>query len=198
MEKIIKSIALIAFGILTAFIVLKSCEGPKQDIPDPIIIYKDKIVTIPKLDTIIQTNTLWEIERDTFLRRDTIVDTIIRYISDNTSKELLAEIARNHYQKNVYSDSIQIDSLGFVIIRDTLQANHIKHREIEYHLEFQPPNLRKAFLSVGASAGGNKTHFDAGVGAMFTTKNKLSIGYDYYGVSKSHMITVKKSIFNFK
>ena len=197
MEKKIKmkaiNIFFAAFGFILCWLLLGKCES----VPQAETIYKDKIVKVPEIDTVIQTNTITEIRRDPFLVRDTITDTIIQYIADNTSKELLAEIARNHYKINLYIDSIQIDSLGFVLVKDSIQRNRIKSRSIEYNLSFPAAVDNKSFLSAGASAGGNKESFDIGLGVMFTTKNRLSIGYDYYGISNNHMVTVKKSIFNF-
>lgn len=181
-------------GFLIAFLFFK-----KDNIDPPKVIeYKDSIVYVPVIDTVFLTNTIYEIERDPYLIRDTVVDTFVQYIADNVSKELLAEIARNHYNINLYIDSIQIDSLGYVVITDSLQANRIKQRIVTYDLAFTQPDLRKAFLSAGVSVGGNKQSFDFGVGLMFTTKNKWSVGYDYYGMGKTHMLTVKKSLFEFK
>lgn len=192
----ISNIFFVAFGFMLCWLLVGQCEpAPKEKIKT---VYQDKIVRVPEIDTVIQTNTITEIEKDPYLVRDTILDTITQYIADHTSKELLAEIARNHYKINLYIDSIQIDSLGFLLVKDSIQSNRIKSRSIEYNLSFDPPDQRKSFLSAGVSAGGNKDQFDLGIGVMFTTKARWSFGYDYYALGGGHMVTVKKSIFNFK
>lgn len=182
-------------GFVLCWLLLGQCEPTPQ--PQIKTVYQDKIIKVPDIDTVIQTNTITEIERDPYLVRDTVHDTVIKFIADNTSKELLAEIARNHYQVNLYVDSIQIDSLGFILVKDSIKANRIQNRSIEYNLAFTSPDPRTSFLSAGISTGGNKDHFDLGVGLIFTTRNRWSLGYDYFGISNSHMITVKKGIFEF-
>lgn len=188
--------ALIA--VFLCFILLAFLKCNPTPNPDVVIEYRDSVVYVPKIKTVVKTNTITEIKRDPYLVRDTVFDTVIQRIYEEIDKVTLAEIARKHYQLNYYQDTLVIDSLGFVYISDTLQANRIKYRSLRYDLKVAHPGQRKAFLSAGVSAGGNKDHFDFGVGAMFTTKNRLTIGYDYYGISNSHIVTVKKSIFNFK
>jgi len=183
-------------GFFICLLLMKKCE--RIEFSNQPIVYKEKIVKVPKIDTVIWTNTVEEIRNDTFLVRDTIIDTVINYISKNTPKEVLAEIARNYYQINFYNDSIPVDSIGYISIKDSIQSNKIKSRSLEYNFEIPKPQNLGSFLSVGVSAGGNKATFDVGPEVMFTTKNKWSFGYSYQSISNRHFISVKKSIFQFK
>jgi hypothetical protein len=194
-----KKISINIFFAVVGFVLCWLLLGQCQQVPQPKIktVYQDKIIKVPEIDTVYETNTVQEIYRDSSLVHDTIIEPSIQYITDTISKELLAIIAQKHYQINVYVDSIQIDSLGFILVKDSIKANRIQNRSIEYNLAFNSPDPRTSFLSAGLSTGGNAERFDLGIGLLFTTKNRWSFGYDYYGISDSHMITVKKSIFEF-
>lgn len=186
---------IIAFLLVIIFMLLFLLS---EEFTETNIIYQDKIEYIPKVDTIIETNTIREIEKDPFLIRDTIIDTFTQVIIDQISKEELARIAQNHYKINVYVDSVLIDTIGQVIITDSIQRNHILHRSFAYDLRLSQKSPAKSFISVGGGLGVTNNQLDFGIGADFTTKKGVTFGYDYQALSKSHMITVKKSIFNFK
>lgn len=201
--KNLKSIMFVVFGFVLCFILMRACSKECSPKTYKDIVYKDKIIKVPVMTETIKTNTLYEILKDgdtsdgDTLDEKTKIE--IQKIIDSVSVELLARITKKYYDKNYYSDSIKIDSLGWVYIKDTIQKNSILWREMSYDLKvsaIKQPNT--GFLSVDAMLGGNKTSFDLGVGLSYTTRKRLSMGYIYNIVDNSHYIRIGKSIFNRK
>lgn len=199
----VSNIMYAAFGFLLAFLLFRGCEG--KDCPDTPakIEYRDVIVTTPVLTSSTETNTVDEVRGDSDLfvdPADTVTKFIIQRIIDSTAIEALALITKRYYDLNAYVDSIKIDTLGYVIIKDTLQKNQLRKRTIEYMLTMPLVQVdkQKGFLSAGVMAGGNINSFDLGLSLMYTTRDRMSIGYDYNFIDKAHYIRVMRSVFKRK
>ena len=111
---------LIIVVLIIVILLLRQCSGGGEPTPsEPTIITKvetkydtitiDKKVYIPKWKTKIVTQ----------------VDSILV----NTPIDTL-EVLKDYYAKNVFVDEIQLDSLGFVTITDTIWKNTLFNRQV--------------------------------------------------------------------
>lgn len=187
-----KNLFYVIFGFLLCFLLCRSCSGNGKQ-----IVYEDKIVYVPKIDTTIVTNTITEWKTDWKTKNVKIHDTVYRDIIREISDQDLVKIAVSYYNKNFYGDTIYIDTIGYVIINDTIQKNEISNRTLAYNITM-PQAIKlepKGFLSAGVLMGGNKQSFDLGVGLSWTTKKRFEFGYQYNFIDNSHYLLLSKSIF---
>lgn len=162
---------------------------------ETVVEYKNTIEYVPAIDTIVQTNTVREFVRDTITIKETILDTIIDTIIQSIPIEDMAKIVALYYNKNFYLDSIPIDTIGFVLISDTIQKNRIINRKFEYDIRTKCEQTQPMFLSVGIKTDLGDVP-DLGGVVMFTNRQRLSLGYQYGVINNSHNIFLTKSIWN--
>lgn len=194
----LKDFGLIAFGFLLYFLILGRCKGEPCANAKPKIVYEDSLVYVPMPAKTIHTNTIEYIIADP-IAKDTATEEEIQTIIAEVDPDKLARIAKKYYDINFYSDTIKVDTIGYIIVNDSLQKNLIKNRNLTYKLTFnQYEPKQRGFLSAGVFAGGNQQSFDLGIGLMWTTKRKLSIGYDYNLIDNAHYLNVSRKIFQRK
>jgi hypothetical protein len=167
--------------ILLAVILLQRCGGGKQDtIPpsikrDTIWVVKDSLIASkPRL-----TNTIQITSHDTIINH---------YIPDTNYNKLVRqyqEIVKELLAKNIHSDSIRIDTNGYVKITDTVQKNLIIGRTTEVKLKYpviketitihqQPKN--QLYIGGGIGASQNAAVNQVRIGALFKTKKDQLFG----------------------
>jgi len=113
-----KEILIIVLIIITLFQFQKGCFSLPEE---------------GRIDTVIKIETKW----------DTIIKTTQVYIPkwDTIVKEIFIkepidtpEIIKDYFSKYYYVDIIDLDSLGFIIVKDTISQNKIHSRQVTSNL----------------------------------------------------------------
>jgi len=93
-------------------------------------------------------------------------------------------ILKDYYAKYFYTDTIKVDSLGFIVINDTVTRNLISKRDVQSNI-FIPTTtvtnttyLYKRELFWGASISGNKEQIQSVNGElMYVNKKRNAYGF---------------------
>jgi hypothetical protein len=93
-------------------------------------------------------------------------------------------ILRDYYAKYFYTDTIKVDSLGFIVINDTVTRNLISKRDVQSNI-FIPTTtitnttyLYKRELFWGASVSGNQEQIQSINGElMYVNKKRNAYGF---------------------
>lgn len=151
----IKVILIIVLIII--ILLMRNCSGnsyPSNKIGDK----NDTIITSisVKHDTVKTTivnyvpkwNTKTEIKIDTFeIFRNSKVDTL--------------EILKDYYSKYFYKDTLKIDTVGYVVVNDTISKNSILSRNVTTNIIIPTTTINKEILInkrefyIGTGIGGN-------------------------------------------
>lgn len=174
MKEVFKDIKTLLIVVLVAIILfMRDCSGGENItvITEPITITKtitrwdtlkvDRLVYVPKWKT---TTT-------------TIHDTIFADI-DTLS------ILKDYYAKYFYTDTIGLDSLGSIVVNDTVSKNSILFREIQ-------PNVLIPTTTVTNTVYINKNEFYGGVGLQGKTDQLNYLGGELLWK------TTKKQVYGF-
>ena len=192
----------IAILILAIIIVLQRSNSSPDIIEKPIVV----------------RDTVWQKKDSVIYTSPKVVQTIpVKIISEkylpdpNYDKLILQyqELVKLHLAKNIQKDSVQIDSIGFVKVIDTVQNNIVQNRKWEYNLKYpiiketivQPPKKINQ-LYIGGGLQGNQYNIINSVNGGLLYKNKkdqiygLSVGINtngqvVYGVSSYWKIKFK-------
>jgi hypothetical protein len=175
MEKYIGNFKnLIILVLIIVIIFLRQCSGDGGEITpsEPTIVTKvetkydtitiDKKVYVPKWKTKIVTQ----------------VDSILV----NTKIDTL-EVLKDYYAKNVFVDKIELDSLGFVTITDTIWKNTLFNRLVESEIiiptttvtQTEYINPREFYIGFGLN-GTTKQFNYVGGSILYRTRKKQAFG----------------------
>ena len=192
----------IAILILAVIIVLQRSNSSPDIIEKPIVV----------------RDTVWQKKDSVIYTSPKVVQTIpVKIISEkylpdpNYDKLLLQyqELVKLHLAKNIQKDSVQIDSIGFVKVIDTVQNNIVQNRKWEYNLKYPiiketiiEPSKRVNQLYIGGGLQGNQYNIINSINGGILYKNKkdqiyeLSVGINtngqvIYGVSSYWKIKFK-------
>jgi hypothetical protein len=207
-SKILKSNFLsLVILILLIVILLKNCkstpstEQPVKVIRDTTWVVKDS--TIYSKPQIIQTIPV-DVSRDTIINH---------YIPDTNYQKLVIqyqEVVNQLLAKNIHSDSLKIDSIGYVKVVDTVTKNMIVGRSFKYDLKYpiiketiiqSAPKVRQFYI--GGMLQGTKEAPINSINAGLLYKDKhdrimgANAGFDrdgniLYGVQSYWKIKLKK------
>ena len=192
----------IAILILAVIIVLQRSNS------SPDIIEKPTIVR----------DTVWQKKDSVIYTSPKVVQTIPvkivseKYLPDPNYDKLVLqyqELVKLHLAKNIQKDSVQIDSIGFVKVTDTVQNNIVQNRKWEYNIKYpiiketiiEPPKKINQ-LYIGGGLQGNQYNIINSINGGILYKNKkdqlygLSIGVNtngqvIYGLSSYWKIKFK-------
>lgn len=165
---------LIILVLIVVILLLRQCSGDGGKITpsEPTIVTKvetkydtitiDKKVYVPKWKTKIVTQ----------------VDSILV----NTPIDTL-EVLKDYYAKNVFVDKIELDSLGFVTITDTIWKNTLFNRLVESELiiptttvtQTEYINPREFYIGFGLN-GTSKQFNYVGGSILYRTRKKQAFG----------------------
>jgi|TARA_B100000927_G_C16393111_1_gene440177 hypothetical protein len=165
---------LIILVLIIVILLLRQCSGDGGEITpsEPTIVTKvetkydtitiDKKVYVPKWKTKIVTQ----------------VDSILV----NTPIDTL-EVLKDYYAKNVFVDKIELDSLGFVTITDTIWKNTLFNRLVESELIIptttvtQTEYINPREFYVGFGLNGTSKQFNyVGGSILYRTRKKQAFG----------------------
>ena len=165
---------LIILVLIVVILLLRQCSGDGGEITpsEPTIVTKvetkydtitiDKKVYVPKWKTKIVTQ----------------VDSILV----NTPIDTL-EVLKDYYAKNVFVDKIELDSLGFVTITDTIWKNTLFNRLVESEIIIptttvtQTEYINPREFYVGFGLNGTTKQFNyVGGSILYRTRKKQAFG----------------------
>ena len=173
MKDFFKNIQNVLIVVLVIIILFtRACSGDKnnQTIPDPITITK----TITKWDTLKIDSLVYVPKWRT--KVTTVHDTILADIDT-------AEILKDYHSTYVYTDTLSLDSLGSIVISDTISKNSILFRDVQSNI-FIPTTtvtntvyLYKREFFGGISVGSTPTAIQNLNGELlFVNKKRQSYG----------------------
>ena len=192
----------IAILILAVIIVLQRSNSSPDIIEKPIVI----------------RDTVWQKKDSVIYTSPKVIQTIpVKIISEkylpdpNYDKLVLQyqELVKLHLAKNIQKDSVQIDSIGFVKVIDTVQNNIVQNRKWEYNIKYPiiketviQPSKKVNQLYIGGGLQGNQYNIINSINGGILYKNKkdqiyeLSVGINtngqvVYGVSSYWKIKFK-------
>ena len=165
---------LIILVLIVVILLLRQCSGDGGEITpsEPTIVTKvetkydtitiDKKVYVPKWKTKIVTQ----------------VDSILV----NTPIDTL-EVLKDYYAKNVFVDKIELDSLGFVTITDTIWKNTLFNRLVESELiiptttvtQTEYINPREFYVGFGLNGTSKQFNYIGG-SILYRTRKKQAFG----------------------
>jgi hypothetical protein len=164
--------------VLLSIIVLQKCGAPAPVeaptvVRDTTWIVKDSlIVSKPQLIKSISIES-----------HDTIIN---QYLPDTNYAKLVLqyqEVVNTLLAKNIHSDSIRIDSNGYVKITDTVQRNLITGRSSQVNIRYPIiketitlPAKKVTQMYVGGLLQANPGINQVGVGALLKTRNDFLFG----------------------
>lgn len=173
-------IYLIVIAVLVAIILLqRSCSTPnKVFVPG-----ENKIV----YDTVWKHVVKKEVRKVPLLVRDTVSlpgDTV--FIPDGNYEKLKSQyltLANNYGARNIYRDSVQLDTFGYVVVIDTLQYNLLKSRQYLHNYKIptvtgyvQQEQRRQLYIGGGISINKSLELANLQVGVLYKTKKDQIYG----------------------
>jgi hypothetical protein len=116
--------------VLLAIILLQRACTPKCDDPITNVIVSNNTMTIHDT-TIMNRKVRLAIHDTTYIPTDTIykVDT-----NCEVTKGRFIKLVKQHVARNIYADTILVDTIGYVHIFDTVQFNKLQGRGMKYRL----------------------------------------------------------------
>ena len=163
-------------------------------------------------------DTVWQKKDSVIYTSPKVVQTIPikvvseKYLPDPNYEKLVLqyqELVKLHLAKNIQKDSVQIDSIGFVKVTDTVQNNVVQNRKWEYNIKYPiiketiiEPSKKVNQLYIGGGLQGNQYNMINSINGGLLYKNKkdqlygLSIGVNtngqvVYGLSSYWKIKIK-------
>lgn len=150
---------------------------------------------VPKADTVVVHDTSWQIHDSLIVKKmkvkEIIHDTLPpEYIADTNYPALKAqyeELAKLFLAKNIYADTLKLDTLGYIAVADIVQKNELLNRSYDY--KYKIPTITntvtitkqapaKGALYVGGGVSGEKTNGINSVrgGLLYKTKKNTMFG----------------------
>lgn len=169
-----------------------------------LLFFKQTPSTTPEIKIV--RDTIWEHKDSTIYIKPQITSTIpvkytersIEYIPDTNYAALVKQynkLVDLHISSNLYADSLKIDSIGYVHVKDTVSHNLIKGRSYTYSLQYPIinnyiPASPKNQIYYGGGISGNQYELvnSIYVGALLKTK-KDRIFSTTVGLSPSGRVT---------
>ena len=150
---------------------------------------------IPKADTVVVHDTSWQVHDSLIVKKMKITETIHdtlppEYVADTNYPKLKAQydaLVKGYLAKNIYADTLKLDTLGYIAVADTVQKNELLNRAYSY--QYKIPTITttttitkwapaKGALYVGGGVSGEKTNGINSVrgGLLYKTKKNTMIG----------------------
>lgn len=194
---------MIIVGLVVLIFLQRSCGGPNVPGESPIVV--TKIDTVWKtIDKIVTVKTVVKeiIYRDSPIIPSNDID---------TCKKQVIDLSRDYFALKIYSDTLQVDSYGTVVVLDTITENSIFSRmyimdlkipEVTKKETITNPPVKNRQLYVGGNLYGQKDNLDfISPGILYKDKKDrifmLNVGmtfdgYIMYGVGTYWKINLNK------
>lgn len=139
----------------------------------------------PITDTVYKSDTLWQIH-DTVITKKLIVkqvihDTLPPQMIPNPMYDSLVvqyqELADDYLARRIYKDTINIDSIGYVAVADTVKNNTLLNRSYASH--YKIPVVKDTVNVIKYLDPVREVYFGGGVSANKTTLGNVHVGVLY-------------------
>lgn len=150
----------------------------------------------PKADTVIVRDTLWNEHDSTIIKQMTVKEVIHdpviiqQYLPDTNYERLKLQfemLVKEHTVKNVYADTLKLDTLGYIAVADTTQMNKLLKRTYDYKYKIPtitekititkyPPKRNQLYIGGGINVTQSFAPSSAEVGLILKTKRDQMMG----------------------
>ena len=150
----------------------------------------------PKADTVVVRDTIWNEHDSTILRQMTVKEVIHdpvviqQYVPDTNYERLKLQfeaLVKEHTVKNVYADTLKLDTLGYIAIADTTQLNKLLNRSYNYKYKIPTitekttitkyaPKRNQLYIGAGLNVDKGIAPKSAEVGLLLKTKRDQIMG----------------------
>ena len=158
-----------------------------------------------KADTVTLHDTAWKIHDSLIIKKlkvkEIIHDTLpAEYIADTNYPKLKAQydaLVVAYLVKNIYADTVKLDTLGYVAVADTVHKNELHGRSYKYNYKIPtitvtntitkqaPP---KGALFIGGGVTGNKNGLDILQGGLlYKSKHDKVLGL-HVGINGNNQV----------
>lgn len=167
--------------------------------------------------TTVKSDTVWMYKDSTVYSKPQIIESIpviieskdTQYLPDTNYHKLVDQyndLVKRFLEKKVFTDTLRIDSIGYVNVIDTISSNSFLKRKFNYSLKYPVvtktvtlPPVSQLFVGGGLSGLGSTTQLNAGF-LFKDTKERIygvnaginTDGKVLYGVSSYWKISLKK------
>lgn len=204
-----KQVLLILTGVIIGYVLISQIKGCVSGMDSS------------HVDTVYKRDTVWQ-HYDTTVKKPMVITRVIhdtlppKYIPDpmyDSLKVQYQELVKEYLAKNIYQDTLNIGSLGHVVVYDTVKANKLGNRS--YMADYIIPIIKdtvfitntveapkKGQLFIGGGLASNKSLQNTGhIGILYKTKKDKMIGAYVavlpgmqigYGVQTYWKLTLKK------
>jgi len=169
LKKVFGNIQTLLIVVLVIVILMKSCGGKTTD---PQIITKTKTEYISVEKKVLQYVPKWKTRIKTKINIDTFL-----------TKVDTSAILNDYYSKYYYEDTLSLDTLGYVLVKDTISKNKITSRNVNYKLLIPKITIEKTIILnkrefyTGFGVTGNLDQLNyIGVEGLYRTKKKQAFG----------------------
>ena len=161
---------------------------------------------VPKADTVVIHDTSWKVHDSLIVKKikltKTIHDTLPpEYVADTNYPKLKSqydELVRAFLAKNIYTDTLKLDTLGYIAVADTVQKNELLSRSYSYKYKIPTVTVTKTItkwtpakgaLYVGGGVSGEKTNGINSVrgGLLYKTKKNTMFGV-HVGAANNQLV----------
>jgi len=168
-----------------------------------------------KADTVTLHDTAWQVHDSLIVKKlkikQIIHDTLpAEYIADTNYPKLKAQydaLVIAYLVKNLYTDTVKIDTLGYVAVTDTVHKNEIHGRSYKYNYKIptitvtntitkQAPPKGALFIGGGVTGNKNGLEFLQG-GLLYKSKHNKILGLNVGINSNSQIVYGVQSYWKF-
>jgi hypothetical protein len=150
----------------------------------------------PKADTVVVRDTLWNEHDSTIIKQMTVKEVIHdpviiqQYVPDTNYERLKLQfemLVKEHTAKNVYADTLKLDTLGYIAVADTTQLNKLLNRTYDYKYKIPtitekititkyPPKRNQVYIGGAINVDKGFAPSTAEVGLILKTKRDQIMG----------------------
>lgn len=154
----------------------------------------------------IKVDTVYKHIKDTIFKEVKVVQT--RYVPINkpeyipgetldTCKLRFKNLLKEHLTQSIYLDTLKLDSIGTIVIRDTVWKNKL-HGKRQYLADYKIPTITKTIIKkedpkrqlyIGGNLFGNQTSFQAVTPGLLYKNKKDQIYQTNIGINVNGQIT---------
>jgi len=149
--------------LVVLILLMRACQGG-SDISEPQVI--TKVVT--KWDTL-------KVEKTQYIPK--VVEKVVVDVDTFSTPIDTASILKDYYSKYIYTDTIQLDTLGSIIVTDTITQNLISYRDVQ-------PKIFIPTTTITNTVYLNKREFYGGISVGATNQAVQNINGELLYVNK--------------
>lgn len=189
MNFIRKNYLYLIIGVLLLVIFLQRCDTDKP------------VTSIPP---VVKIDTVWVKHDSVIYSKPKIITVVkgvpeIQYVPDTSYSKLVIQyksLVDLCTAKNVYSDTLKIDSIGYVNVKDTISKNRIQGRSYNYNLKYpvvtktitlQAPLKTQVYMGGGLQGNQYNIVNQFSAGLLLKTKKDQIYGL-YTGINNNGRI----------